>query len=51
MHPIVDYIAQKCHDRVVHIEATPARAIRPMLVRRLHIDLMRLSSACCRTGH
>jgi hypothetical protein len=26
------------------------RLARPMLVRRLHVDLMRLLTACCSTG-
>jgi hypothetical protein len=26
------------------------RLVRPMLVRRLHVDLMRTVTACCPTG-
>lgn len=26
------------------------RLVRPMLVRRLHVDLMRIFTACCPTG-
>jgi hypothetical protein len=34
----------------VYNDVSHGLSIQPMLVRRLHVDLMRIFSACCRAG-
>jgi hypothetical protein len=35
---------------MVYTDVANDRAAQPMLVRRLHVDLMRIFSACCQAG-
>jgi hypothetical protein len=46
----VDYAAQQCEHRGVRTPFVAERLVRPMLVRRLHVDLMRIFTACCSAG-
>jgi hypothetical protein len=35
---------------MVYNDVAANQAAQPVLVRRLHVDLMRIPSACCRAG-